>query len=259
MIRIVKPGTGPKSLITKGSAAEKLVCADYDSCPKDYDSGRKTLPKSKSSIYNSRAVKRMLMTAQHRKCCYCEQIFRAQRDLAVEHFRPKSGARQGRKSKDSYHPGYYWLVYNWENLLVSCHECNSTYKQVLFPLSNPKRRARSHHDDIRFERPLFVHPVLQDPRDHIRFRDDLPIHRSRIGRVTIEEIGLRRPELTEARLIELKRLKFFWDVIEDARKHPRNRDLQRLAIEARQFLTSAIRPDAQFSSMAQDFLDTVAI
>lgn len=259
MVRITKPPAGPKGLTTKGAKAQLRVCADYDLCPNDYDTGRKSLPKSKKGIYGSPSVKQMLIRAHHNKCCYCEQVFGAPRDLAVEHFRPKSGARQARIGKEKYHPGYYWLAYDWENLLLSCHECNSTYKDILFPLVNPKRRARSHGNDISLERPLFVHPVLQDPRDHIRFHDESPRHLTEIGRITIEEIGLSRPALREARLKELKRLKFFRKVILEARKHPRDQSLQDLAIEARELLIEAIRPEAEFSSMAQDFLDSSPI
>src|SRR3979409_2699332 len=106
MVSITKPVDGPKSLTTKGTAAEAIVCADYDSCPGDSDSGLRTLPKGKKSIYGSKAVKQMLLKDQYNKCCYCEQVFGASRDLAVEHFRPKSGARQARSGNEKYHPGY---------------------------------------------------------------------------------------------------------------------------------------------------------
>ena len=255
MIRIVKSAHGPQSFITKGTKARDLACTEYDKCVHDYDTGRKVLTKSKSTIYGSRPVKRMLMKAQHNKCCYCEQVFGAPRDLAVEHFRPKSGVRQLRKGNEPFHPGYYWLVYEWDNLFVSCHECNSTYKQTIFPLSNPNRRARSHHDDIGRERPLLVHPALQDPRDHIRFHNEMPVRQTELGRITIREIGLRRPALREARLKELNRLRFYRNVILRSQKHPRSRALRELADEARVFLRDAVRPEALFSSMALDFLD----
>ena len=259
MVRITKPIDGPKGLTKKGTVAEKKVCAEYDKCPNDYDTKKKTLPKSRKGIYASKEVKQMLKKAQYDKCCYCEQIFRAPRDLAVEHFRPKSGVKQTRSDNEKYHPGYYWLAYNWDNLLLSCHECNSTYKQTLFPLANPKSRVRSHHQNIADERPLFVHPVLQDPRDHIRFHDEFPVHRTAVGRTTIEEIGLSRPALREARLRELKILRAFREVIVKAQKHPRSRSLQELAGPAMEFLKEAIRSDALFSSMAQDFLSDVLI
>lgn len=259
MIRIAKPRQSATRLDTKGPSEIALLCTEYDKCARDYDTGKKSLPKSKSRIYGSSSVKRALMNAQYRKCCYCEQVFGAPRDLAVEHFRPKSGARQMRIGRERFHPGYYWLVYDWDNLFVSCHECNSTYKQTIFPLSNPNRRARSHHDDVRRERPLFVHPALQDPRDHIRFHAETPVYESEIGRITIQEIGLRRPALREARLRELRRLRFFRSIIEKSHRNPGDKELSDLAAEARGFLRDAVRPDAPFSSMAQDLLDGFAV
>jgi hypothetical protein len=29
------------------------------------------------------------------------------------------------KEKEFEHPGYYWLAYEWTNLLPSCYDCNS--------------------------------------------------------------------------------------------------------------------------------------
>jgi uncharacterized protein (TIGR02646 family) len=244
MIRIIKNSKCPKILTTKGADQTKKDCDDYDA--------KRKLSKSKRSIYASTAVKQTLVRAHYSKCCYCEQKFTASRDLAVEHFRPKSGVKQTRGQKEM-KPGYYWLAYDWNNLLLSCDECNSTYKDTLFPVAT-KYRARSHHGNINRERPLFVHPVLQDPRDHIRFHDDEPFHITEIGRVTIEEIGLRRSGLREAKLKLIKRLRFYCKVIIEAEKHPRSRRLQRLATGAKEFLREATLPDAEFSSMAQDLL-----
>jgi hypothetical protein len=52
------------------------------------------------------------------KCAYCEKLCYYPR---VEHFRPK-GRVIGNQPLAN---GYYWLCYEWTNLLPSCHECNS--------------------------------------------------------------------------------------------------------------------------------------
>lgn len=98
----------------------------------------------------------------------------------------KSGEKQTQRDL----PGYYWLAYRWQNLLLSCHDCNCTYKRTLFPLADPIERARSHHDDLTREQPLFIDPAMQDPRDHIRFDDDLPTGITAQGVTTIEGIGI---------------------------------------------------------------------
>lgn len=49
------------------------------------------------------------------KCAYCERICKAD----VEHYRPKKKVRESIN-----HPGYYWLCYEWTNLIPSCINCN---------------------------------------------------------------------------------------------------------------------------------------
>ena len=64
------------------------------------------------------------------KCAYCERHCKAE----IEHYRPKAGI-----SEDGTHPGYYWLCYEWSNLLPSCHECNASGgKMNQFPVRGPR-------------------------------------------------------------------------------------------------------------------------
>lgn len=48
------------------------------------------------------------------KCAYCERITKAD----IEHYRPK------KEVKNIKHDGYYWLCYEWSNLIPSCVTCN---------------------------------------------------------------------------------------------------------------------------------------
>ena len=78
----------------------------------------------KSSSFNNKlwsndTVKSFLHKSQHRKCCYCERKRDQKIDSDVEHFRPKSEVKE-----NSGHPGYWWLAYEWNNLLISCKTCN---------------------------------------------------------------------------------------------------------------------------------------
>ena len=72
----------------------------------------------------------------------------------VEHYRPKAGYRQDAEDPLG-RPGYYWLAYEWSNLLFCCQICNQRFKRNLFPLVDPARRAETHHDDLSSEQPLF--------------------------------------------------------------------------------------------------------
>lgn len=243
-----------------GEKQRLLDCAAYDSCPADYCSGKTSFTNRK--YYNRRAVKDLLIKMHNWKCCYCENRFRYRADLHVEHFRPRSGVRQTHFQKNDELPGYYWLAYDWENLLLSCGACNCTYKRTLFPLANPKKRARSHRDDVTKERPLFVNPVAQEPRRHIRFDRDLPRGITSRGRMTIDGIGLRRSELTEARLELLKQIDtayVFLNCPTNAFRAELRAKAAELQAEAREFIDAAVKPDAQFSSMAKDYVESLVL
>lgn len=251
MIHISRPNKGPSALQKPGEKQTQLDCTAYDSCPGDYRSGKKSFPKKK--YYNKKAVKDLLIKMHRSKCCYCEKKYRSRAYLHVEHFRPKSGVRQTRSQAKDELPGYYWLAYYWENLLLSCNDCNCIYKQTLFPLANQTERARSHHDDIMREHPLFIDPVGQDPRDHIRFDDDVPKGITQQGVMTIDGVGLRRVELREDRLALLKQIRVRQDILGLAAANPGSAEIQALAKEAREFINAAMQPDAEFSSMVIDY------
>jgi uncharacterized protein (TIGR02646 family) len=260
MIRIIKPNAAPRNLIRIGQAKTAEDCAAYDADPGDYLSGVLGFAKTERdrlrqrAIYGAKPVKKKLVTTHRSKCCYCETKYEDPRHLAIEHFRPKVGVRQSSAHPTEY-PGYYWLAYDWDNLLLSCHECNSDYKRTFFPLANPQSRARSHHDDLSIERPLLVNPVSPNPRRHIRFQDETPYHRTRKGRITIEVIGLRRTRLRDARFNYLAELKSSLEIVEVAEKYPRILELRKLADEAQAFIDSATLPCAPFSSMSMDYLN----
>ncbi|AUX44887.1 uncharacterized protein SOCE26_063570 [Sorangium cellulosum] len=69
-------------------------------------------------------------------------------------------------------PGYYWLAYEWDNLLFSCGICNGTHKRNLFPLGNPEKRARSRRAKLSVEEPLLVHPAQEEPEQLVGYRDE---------------------------------------------------------------------------------------
>lgn len=253
MIRVQKPVDPPKKLLVDGVAKTNRHCIEYDSEPKKYRSGEKKFEIDRA-IYGDKNVKESLMRLQFNKCCYCEnRINTSYGD--VEHFRPKGSVRQICKSGRRY-PGYYWLSYDWMNLYYSCEQCNRSYKKDLFPLVDDCERVRDHHGNLDRERPLLVDPGgVEDPRDHIRFHQEIPVHRTEQGRVTIESIGLDRSALNETRkkhLDNLKRareiVKFFPLLLAD------NPDALQVIQEARNFLNSAVKACAIFSSMARDLL-----
>ena len=248
MIRIERPAGAPNILQDSGEREEEAVCKSYDLHADEYRTRERAF-EFKEHIYGHDSVRNTLLEAQHRKCCYCESRFRANYPGAVEHFRPKGAVQQERSQRREY-PGYYWLAYRWENLLVSCYSCNSIHKGVLFPLVDSEARARKHHDDMDSEQPLLVDPASEEPRQHIRFRGSASEPLTEKGRETIRVLELNRRDLEEDRrewlaILDTHQLTLrLGDAIDGE-----------LLERARRFLENAVRPDAKYSSMARYFLE----
>jgi uncharacterized protein (TIGR02646 family) len=198
VIRIQKSNTPPAILRQRGRRETRRLKALYDASPDEYNQG-KSLPIDRA-IYGAAAVKDALRKDQHEKCAFCESKFSHVGYGDVEHLRPKRGYKQHSRDRLRY-PGYYWLTYEWSNLFYSCQLCNQRFKKNLFPLQNPRQRARSHHHDIGAEKQLLVDPTMVDPSQFVTFRDEYahPVRRNSIGRTTIAVLGLNRKELIEVR------------------------------------------------------------
>ena len=250
MIRVERPPQPPNVLQDAGTGETRKMCDAYDLHPEDYRSGAKKFT-FKDGIYNHRTVKDALVEAQHCKCCYCESKFGVTSWGAVEHFRPK-GAVWHRSDRRQEYPGYYWLAFHWENLLVSCERCN-TVKGSSFPLRDPRSRARCHHDDAGKEEPLLVDPAREDPRQHIRFREAAAEPMTCRGRETIKGTGLGRENLVEARREKLHIVKRLHDIL---RLEGRVEGIEEELANAREHLRDAVRPQAEYSAMVRDFLES---
>ncbi|MCX7112967.1 MAG: hypothetical protein NTX45_23190 [Proteobacteria bacterium] len=148
-------------------------------------------------------------------------------------------------------PGYYWLAYAWDNLLLSCERCNRQYKKNLFPLLHQEKRAQCHHDNFGIESPLLINPTVTDPKNHIGFRDEIPypIDDSPYGKTTIAVLGLDREELNEIRRTKLEELRSLVDLIKLAEAMPNQEELMQLAENAKQFLLKTMLPQAEYSAM----------
>jgi uncharacterized protein (TIGR02646 family) len=200
MIRVVKSPTPPAVLNGSGVAAAAAHHADYTAKPTGYQSGAVKFTFD-GGIYGHASVKTALMAAQYDKCAFCECKIAHVQHGDVEHFRPKAAFRQ--KPGDALtRPGYYWLAYDWDNLLLSCQLCNQRYKENLFPLRVQKHRTRSPTDPHAREKSLLIHPALEDPGRHIEFSkyNAVPRNRSVRGTATIAALGLNRPKMVDVRL-----------------------------------------------------------
>ena len=145
------------------------------------------------------------------KCAYCETR-EVRSPYHAEHFRPKGrvsfqpeGKRKFQKvlitdelGNQMEHPGYFWLAYNWANLLPSCNYCNTALgKKDQFPVKKgyvsvtkltadqATKLARKEIESLKrpaiyylqpddlntLEEPLLINPYLDDPAEHIVFGD----------------------------------------------------------------------------------------
>jgi 5-methylcytosine-specific restriction endonuclease McrA len=107
------------------------------------------------------------------KCACCERS--RGEELQVDHYRPKK-ARQNKDKIIYNHSGYYWLAYEWSNLMPLCSSCNQS-KSNYFPLKDEAKRVTSPSHQLAYnskelyahEEPLFVNPEIDlQPEKHFK-------------------------------------------------------------------------------------------
>jgi uncharacterized protein (TIGR02646 family) len=155
-----------------------------------------------SALYKSEPVLNALKTIYNEKCAYCEQKPLGS-PAQVEHFRPKDGVN------GCNHTGYYWLAYEWSNLLLACSNCNS-HKRTHFPIQNANRVseptliAGSINEKDNFilgltlqqEGGMLLNPEIDDPSKHLVFLPSGKIDfLTARGDISIQRYDLNRDEL----------------------------------------------------------------
>lgn len=146
--------------------------------------------------YKHKDIKDALMTLYHGKCAYCETYDPSPH---IEHYRPKRG-------------GYYWLAYSWDNLIISCSQCN-TKKGNQFPIMGQKASFLGTAEELaqintlseeydRTENPLLLMPERMpvEIENIWEFNQDgsIVLNNSRI-RKSCEVYGLNREALCNER------------------------------------------------------------
>ncbi len=116
--------------------------------------------------YKVKSIQKKLSDIYHLKCAYCEKKL-LDVPKHIEHYRPKRG-------------GYYWLAYSWDNLLLSCGECNSA-KGNKFPTAKSRVTYNNEpFEDIhnlgdnydRLEEPQIINPEKEDISYLLKFDKD---------------------------------------------------------------------------------------
>ena len=242
MIRINRTNDSevPGILTTRGVVETEVLKTEFDHGATEFSFNK--------NIYASSQVKEELIRIQHGKCCFCESEFRAVSYGDVEHYRPKGGWIQNDEGLNT--PGYYWLAYEWSNLMLSCQICNQQFKRNYFPLVDNEKRALNHNYNIDDEEPIFVHPVNDNPEDYIEFDKNLPIAigKNVRGQVTIEKLGLDRDVLNEKRLKTLDAIVLLCNL---AKGMPEtNAELRE---QFKQYIVNAHKDSREYASMLRCF------
>jgi hypothetical protein len=148
----------------------------------------------------------------NQKCAYCETNLNSNQPGDVEHYRPKGRLRddggapvhESSPLGDKVHNGYWWLAYEWSNLLPSCIDCNRRRKHGeasemagkgdIFPV---KRYRGFMPGEETQEEPLLIDPTADwgDPARHFQFDHDGKIKpTTEIGQETCRLLGLNLRE-----------------------------------------------------------------
>ncbi|MDW8852897.1 hypothetical protein SD960_22550 [Flavobacterium sp. MMLR14_040] len=229
----------------------------YDSFTADYNDRIRKWD-IKTEIYGHSNIKNRLRSSQYGKCAFCESNVSSISHGDIEHFRPKKYWIQNDK-KGEQGPGYYWLAYDFTNLLFSCQICNQRQKKNYFPIRRPEFRAHNHHYATYLikEKPFFVNPIEENPKYLIGFKEAEAIGKDKNhrGKKTIKALGLNRrgekgiSDLYEMRLQHYQNTKnSYWMSNQIASSTlPQN-----MIDEAMNFMTELRSYKSQFSAMINE-------
>lgn len=227
MIKINKTASIPNILSTTGIGATETLYLEnaYTANPNLYESivgvPAKNIEKFQfdNNVYGHGTVKAQLKIDQHDKCCFCEAKFSDNSFGDVEHFRPK-GAYKRNGNRSLTYPGYYWLAYDWNNLMYSCEVCNRSFKKNQFPLRNETTRKpnHTHANLLTNEDRLLINPNEEDPSTFITFKEEVPVpvNGSLKGSTSIRAYGLERLNNTRLEYINVLSLALIFSKIDPA-------------------------------------------
>jgi uncharacterized protein (TIGR02646 family) len=160
-------------------------------------------------------VRKYLNRVYYKKCGYCERFCKAE----IEHYRPKKGVDESRD-----HEGYYWLCYEWSNLVPACRYCNTEGgKGNKFPILDENKRifkpefvatkldkskCNAYLTPLKDEKPYLLHPEIDDPKEFLGFnikankKDVIIVGKDaeNRGKRTVQICNLNRDELLVERL-----------------------------------------------------------
>ncbi len=165
--------------------------------------------KADSKCYRDTTIEELTKLYKN-KCAACERDRGI--ELQVDHFRPKK-ARDNKTHTQYNNPGYYWLAYEWSNLIPLCSSCNRS-KHNKFPIKGNRVSKHINTQNIHpflpydinwlnlIENPLLVNPETDNhvARHFIFDRNGRMRDRTDFGEETIAVFKLNRRDLRRKRI-----------------------------------------------------------
>lgn len=269
MIRVPRPPkTEPESLRSQRATDERTAAHTHFTSK----TNKNAFP---FKVYASPDVKPALAKLFNDKCAYCEALLSTQPG-DIEHFRPKSEIKEG---KQTLRPGYYWLASEWDNLYLSCRDCNGErYQEMVdeyvapkggkgnrFPVAPSSRRLK--YPNKSKEEPLLLDPCDDDPEEHLSFptaRQGAVVPRksgadATRAAETIRILGLNRVLLAQARKESLTFLELPLDTLRqyhaDARENPNDPKLRARFEDLKKKLRALPTPKRSFSACVRQAIE----
>jgi len=162
--------------------------------------------KAKSECYRNSTLEHLVKLYNH-KCACCER--KIGYELEIDHYRPKKARNNG--DINFQHSGYYWLTYEWSNLIPLCSSCNQS-KSNYFPLKDNSKRITNHNHLLAnniynlqtYEEPLFINPEIElQPEKHFKYLPDGKVEgRTLEGKTVVKFYNLNsRTKVRERRYV----------------------------------------------------------
>ena len=213
-------------------------------------------------VYGAPEVKACLRELFFNKCAYCEYPL-TRSDMNVEHYRPKA-----RVAESPNHLGYYWLAYDWANLLPACQFCNQLRKETpergitptnrtsgkgdKFPLVDKNQRAYSPNDKVSRENPLLINPTVEEPSEHITFDPTgIPLPLSEKGRVSIDIYNLNTRQLNVQRERIIRETAQLYNLRSKARANPHSPEAQQILHLIENWIEKKTEDSADYAAAAR--------
>lgn len=135
-------------------------------------------------------LKKQLHFVFHGKCGYCESEIENSTLGTIDRYRPNNGVRD---KNEYFQDLYWWLTFEWDNLIYCCKECNQ-FKANYFPIDNS--RAQDPKDDLSLEGCLLLNPYEDEPAQHLIYQEQgLVFSFTDKGSQTIALLRLNRTDL----------------------------------------------------------------